>query len=110
MRLPFGTAATVQQLVQHSQGCQGEDGEDEEQEDDEAGHIPAIMERVDLLDLQRYMGERGGLWVPGEITWLYCGVARHGHCVKMSENRRDWMSMAVTEFGYRFHTLKMVER
>lgn len=71
MCLPFGTAPTVQQLIEHGQGSQRHDSEDEEQKDNEAGHVPAVVERVDLLDLHGDMGEWDRLRVPREIAWVY---------------------------------------
>lgn len=68
MRLALGAAAAVQQLVEHRQSGEGQHGEDEEQEDDEAGHVPAVVERVDLLHLHGDAGEGDGLSVPGELA------------------------------------------
>lgn len=74
MRLALGAAAAVQQLVEHRQGGEGQHGEDEEQEDDEAGHVPAVVEGVDLLHLHGDTGEGHCLSVPGELA----GVRRAG--------------------------------
>lgn len=68
MRLALGAATAVQQLVEHGQGGEGQDGEDEEQEDDEAGHVPAVVERVDLLHLHGNPGEGNGLSMPGQLA------------------------------------------
>lgn len=68
MRLALGAAAAVQQLVEHRQSGEGQHGEDEEQEDDEAGHVPTVVERVDLLHLHGDAGEGDGLSVPGELA------------------------------------------
>lgn len=76
--LSFGTAPTVQQLIEHSQGSQRQDSEDEEEKDDKTGHIPAVMEWVHLLDLQGDVGERDCFWVPWETTSMCC-VSDVGH-------------------------------
>lgn len=82
MRLALGAAAAVQQLVEHGQGGEGEHGEDEEQEDDEAGHVPAVVEGVDLLHLHGDAGEGNGLSVPGELAGVRrASVVGHGSLV-----------------------------
>lgn len=48
-RFGLGEAAAVEQLIEESQSGEGENGQDEEQEDDEAGDVPAVMERKNLL-------------------------------------------------------------
>lgn len=76
---PFGAAPAVQQLVEHSQRGQRHHGEDEEQQDDEAGHVPAVVEGVDLLDLQGDPGDERGVRVPREVTRVYgAGAVGHG--------------------------------
>lgn len=89
VRLPFGAAATVQQLVEHGQGRQRQHGEDEEQQDDEAGHVPAIVERVDLLDLDQDLGEGHGLRVPREAAGGGGGGGEVGHGAWQQRRRRE---------------------
>lgn len=59
------------------------------------------MERVDLLDLQGDVGERGRLLVPWQITWVYSGSdIGHGFWFEATKDKeRNRLLMPVTAFG-----------